>query len=79
MSHLQELDLRGNEIGPAGAEKIAAAFDNVPKEYTALALILMTIDNCENVFFRPSFIDSLSENEFSYLSEFIPLRFFDPM
>lgn len=50
-------------------KKFVDAFNKLNEKHTALALLIMTIDNCENIFFRPSFRRSLSDSEFEYLSK----------
>ena len=47
--------------------KFCQAFERLNREHTCLAQLLMTLDNIENIVFKPSFLNALTEYEKHYL------------
>ena len=47
--------------------KFCQAFERLKREHTCLAQLLMTLDNIENIVFKPSFLNTLTDYEKRYL------------
>ena len=67
-----------SKAGAQKPKKFCSAFKNLDPAHVCLAQLVMTLDNIENIVFKPSFLDSLTNFEKRYLHK-VFFGFTDPL